>query len=126
MGICPTRLIIDIARTGANPNRGLATAATSEHEAIVELLLEKGVDFDEGVPGAAWNVNDALVERLLERGADNDELLLTYVATGGKRAMARLLLEDGPDHSEEAVRKAMQRANEEILVALLEKFAEQG
>ncbi|KAI8710934.1 HET domain-containing protein [Fusarium sp. LHS14.1] len=90
----------------------LAKAAEKAHEAVVRLLLEKGVDPDSrGGDGldptplsqAAMKGHQAVVRLLLEKGADpnlsgaDGWIPLSRAAQNGHDEVARLLLENGVD-----------------------------
>lgn len=87
----------------------LIWAATNGHEAVVQLLLEKGADFEakaayewNALMWAAANGHEAVVRLLREKGATvktkgEDGTALSEAARAGHEAVVQLLLEKGAD-----------------------------
>ena len=99
----------EIDRTANGTLTALSQAATSGHEAVVRLLLEKGASvnprFITPIPllQAAHGGHERVVRLLLEKGAKVDaknskgQPALLLATMNGHEAVARLLLENGAD-----------------------------
>ncbi|ORY16591.1 ankyrin repeat protein, partial [Clohesyomyces aquaticus] len=109
-------LVERLLQKGFNPNfkdaggdTALHKAAVGGHLAVVELLLQKGADFEEGndeetpLLGAVAGGHLAVVERLLQEGANvspqwsSGESALCIAAGSGYAAISELLIEKGAD-----------------------------
>ncbi|KAI1166694.1 ankyrin repeat-containing domain protein [Nemania serpens] len=126
-------------------------AAENGHEAVVELLVEKGVDIEanDGLDTttalqlAARNGHEAIVRLLLEKGADFNANILSVgsntplhsAAMNGHEVIVRLLLEKGADLRKNAdleaiaiadtpLHAAAQNGHDAIVRLLLEKGAD--
>ncbi|MCJ1267775.1 hypothetical protein MMC22_007661, partial [Lobaria immixta] len=123
----------------------LIWAVRREHEAMVQLLLEKGADVDvnhwqggTALYQASEGGHKAIVQMLLEKGADaNAEHgrfggTALYVASrGGHKAVVQVLLEKGADvnakhgtFGETALDAAVKLRHEAVVRLLLEKGAD--
>jgi ankyrin repeat protein len=123
----------------------LSWAAGNGHEAVVKLLLEKGVELETKdksnygqtpLSWAAGNGHEAAVKLLLEKGAEletksNDgQTPLSYAAWNGHEAVVKLLLEKGAELETESnygwtpLLWATGSGHEAVVKLLLEKGAE--
>ncbi|KAJ5745670.1 ankyrin repeat protein [Penicillium odoratum] len=122
----------------------LLWAAWDGHEAVVELLVEKGVDLEskdncDRTPlawAAEWG-REAVVRLLLEKGTDFEskdnvgQTPLAVAAEWGKEAVVRLLLERGADlefkdtfRGQTPLAWAVRNGHEAVVRLLIEKGAD--
>ena len=113
------------------------------HEAVVELLLEKGADVDSKddtgrtpLSWAAENGHEAVVKLLLEKGADVSskdkygQTPLSWAAENGLEMVMKLLLEKGADvdskdkDGQTPLSWAAENGQEAVVKLLLEKGAD--
>ena len=113
------------------------------HEAVVQLLLEKGADineqggqYDNALQEASLRGHEAVVQLLLEKGADVNEQggeygnALQAASWGGHEAVVQLLLEKGADVNAQggeygnALQAASWGGHEAVVQLLLEKGAD--
>ncbi|KAL9117500.1 MAG: hypothetical protein Q9187_005963 [Circinaria calcarea] len=121
----------------------LIWAAEGGHEAIIQLLLEKGADVDAkdenghtALHEAAFKGNKAVIRLLLEKGADikvkdKDKWTAMHAAAlSGHEAIIQLLLEKGADidakdeDGQTVLYQAASSGHEAVIRLLLEKGAD--
>ncbi|HKQ60826.1 MAG TPA: ankyrin repeat domain-containing protein, partial [Candidatus Polarisedimenticolaceae bacterium] len=119
------------ARSWAHDVGALYFVIGSGQVAMLELLLDHGLDPTEGVSTAVWNDREDILDLLLARGArlddahDETKPVLNNQVRWGRFTQARLLLRKGasPNLPDEqgwtAVHQAVSRGNVKILGDLL-------
>jgi ankyrin repeat protein len=126
-----------VNRKDDNGWTALHFAANRGHEAVVQLLLNKGADINAKTKTgttalhiAAQRGSEVVVRLLIDRGADVEakdnrgEMALHRAARGGKEAVVRLLIDSGADFKAKdefggTVLHWAARAGNEVVVRLL-------
>lgn len=106
----------------ADPNRGMQKAISSENTAITEFLISKGAETvnPEYIKEAVKKENFELSKLLIEKGDANVSDAIVEAANSGNIEITKYLLDKGAT-SADALSKAMNTKNEDIILLLLEK-----
>lgn len=143
---CEKSICVRQERLARKNHLPLSKAAAHGNEAVVTMLLEKGVDLESSDSKhsrtplllAAENGHERVVRLLLEQGASlesrdstYDQTPLSLAAENGHEAVVKLLLEKGADPKSESSRSgqtpllwAAQRGHERAAKLLVEKGAD--